>query len=51
MTREQELMQAVTDLLAAMKKAVDIGCVDHLDCADDGGAFWYDAMEQEKEVL
>lgn len=30
---------------AAMQRAYDEGCVDHLDACDDGGAFWHEALE------
>jgi hypothetical protein len=28
----------------AMKRGYREGCVDHLDCSDDGGNFWHDAL-------
>ena len=51
MDREEQLEECIRTLLAAMKEAHDVGCVDHLDCADDGGAFWYDAIEEAKALL
>lgn len=41
----------IRELLEAMKEAERVGCVDHLDCCDDGGAFWYDAVERAEEAL
>ena len=40
-----ELRRRGDDLVAAMKRSVDVGCTDHLDCAPDGGQFWYDAIK------
>jgi len=51
MTREQELEAMVERLVAAMKEAHNVGCVDHLDCCDDGGEFWYGAIEDAKALL
>jgi len=48
-------MSKVNDLLAACIKAMhnveDHGNLDHLDCAPDGGQFWYDALEQAEAYL
>lgn len=41
----------IQQLVTAMKKAKDVGCVDHLDCCDDVGAFWYDALEAGEKAL
>lgn len=51
MLREQKLENAVRSLLAAIKEAQDAGCIDHLDCCDDGGDFWYNAIEAANESL
>lgn len=40
-----ELRRLGDDLVSAMKRSVDVGCTDHLDCAPDGGQFWYDAIK------
>jgi len=40
-----ELKRLGDNLVAAMKRSVDVGCTDHLDCAPDGGQFWYDAIK------
>lgn len=36
--------EIITILVNAMQEAKECGCVDHLDCADDGGEFWYAAL-------
>ena len=51
MTREEELEAMVRRLVAAMKKSVDQGSTDHLDCHEDGGEFWYGAIADAKELL
>lgn len=48
---EEALRRALRDCLDAMKKSQDEGCTDHLDCADDGGSFWYDAIAQAEGLL
>src|SRR6185312_3747489 len=45
---EIELLKAC---VAAMKKAHEVGCVDHLDCCADAGAFWYEALENAEAAL
>jgi len=51
MSREEQLEEVVSKLVAAMKKSVDEGSTDHLDCHDDGGAFWYDAIDEAKALI
>jgi hypothetical protein len=48
---EETLRQALRRCVTAMCKSQDVGCTDHLDCADDGGAFWYDALESADRAL
>jgi hypothetical protein len=36
--------EIITALVNAMQEAKEHGHVDHLDCADDGGKFWYSAL-------
>lgn len=43
--------QALQSCVAAMQKSRDEGCTDHLDCCDDGGQFWYDAIENAEKAL
>ena len=43
--------QIIEALVAAMKKSVDEGSTDHLDCHEDGGEFWYTALENAKIFL
>lgn len=38
-------------LVQSMEHATDIGCVDHLDCSIDSGAFWYNAIKDAKNYL
>lgn len=49
--REQELEAVVERLIAAMKDSIDYGCTDHLDCCEDAGAFWYDAIDEAQALL
>lgn len=51
MGREEQLEEAIADLVAAMKKSVREGSTDHLDCHNDGGAFWYDAIDNAEKLL
>lgn len=46
-----DLKQIIKELLDAMHESEKCGCTDHLDCCDDGGAFWYDAIKRAKEAL
>lgn len=39
-----DLLAACKALRAAMFHSNEIGCTDHLDAADDGGAFWHDSL-------
>lgn len=43
--------ETIKKLLDAMKVSEDIGCTRYLDCCDDGGAFWYDALLAGKIAL
>ena len=36
--------EIISKLVNAMLEAADHGNVDHLDCAADGGKFWYTAL-------
>jgi len=40
----EELKAALKECAAAMRKSVEEGCTDHLDCCDDAGQFWHDAV-------
>ena len=42
----KELKRMLANCAYAMRKSVEYGCTDHLDCCDDGGAFWYSALEE-----
>ncbi len=42
---------ALIHCLAAMRTAEDSGCVDHLNCADDGGEFWHKAKRLAQECF
>ena len=48
---KKKLRQALQGCINAMKKSKEVGCTDHLDCCDDAGAFWYDAIENAKTLL
>lgn len=48
---EKQLVAALRDCIAAMKKSKNVGCTDHLDCCDDAGAFWYDAIENGLQLI
>jgi hypothetical protein len=50
-SREDQLEAVVKQLADAMKEAMHVGCVDHLDCAEDGGDFWYNALDRASEIL
>lgn len=43
--------QAIQELVGAMKASVQMGSTDHLDCAEDGGAFWYNAIARSEALL
>lgn len=45
------LKRALKDCIEAMKRAQDEGVVDHLDCCDDGGQFWYDALQNAESMM
>ena len=47
----RETREALHAALVAMQRGLDEGCVDHLDCCEDGGAFWYVAVEGARAVL
>jgi hypothetical protein len=49
--RIEELEKALKACVDAMDKSLRDGSTDHLDCADDGGAFWYDAAEKARQML
>jgi hypothetical protein len=49
--RIKELEEALLATVAAMKESQEVGCTEHLDCASDGGAFWYDAIENAEKLL
>lgn len=51
MDREERLEEAIAELVAAMKKSVREGSTDHLDCHDDGGEFWYNAIDNAEKLL
>jgi len=38
-------MEIVQTLVDAMRKSTEIGATDHLDCSDDCGVFWYNALQ------
>jgi hypothetical protein len=42
---EKKLTAALKACANAMRKSREVGCTDHLDCCDDAGAFWHDALE------
>lgn len=48
---EEALRRALRACVDAMRRSQDEGCTDHLDCADDAGAFWYGAIEQAEGLL
>jgi len=44
---ERDALAAALELtVAAMKRGVDVGCVEDLDACDDGGEFWHAALRQ-----
>lgn len=45
------LEAALNKLVNAMDASIHLGCTDHLDCTDDGGAFWYDSVEEARKLL
>ena len=45
------LEAALNKLVNAMDASIHMGCTDHLDCANDGGAFWYDSVEEARKLL
>lgn len=49
--RIDDLEKALRACVAAMKQSIEVGCTDHLDCCDDGGAFWHNAFEEAEELL
>jgi len=48
---EEELRKALQACVDAMKKSVHDGSTDHLDCHDDGGQFWYEAVKNAEALL
>jgi hypothetical protein len=48
---DSESDRIINRLIAAMKKSEADECTDHLDCTDDAGAFWYDAIKEAKAFL
>lgn len=46
-----QLLTALKACVAAMRKSRDVGCTDHLDCCDDGGQFWWDALETADKLI
>lgn len=49
--RIAELEKALQATVDAMKESREVGCTEHLDCCADGGAFWYDAIENAEKLL
>jgi hypothetical protein len=47
-TREDALKQHIFDLLGAIDKVSDAGCLDHLDCWDSSREKWYDVIAKAK---
>lgn len=45
------LVAACKQLTEAMRHAVEVGCVDHLECCEDLGAFWDAALTAGKAAL
>lgn len=45
LTETERLRRAVRECLDAMRKAVDEGCVDHLDASERAGEWWHAALE------
>lgn len=50
MTNE-ELRKTLHIALSAMNKAMDEGFLDHIDCAEDGGAFWRSAVRRLEKAI
>lgn len=42
---------ALRDCVTAMKRSSEEGTTDHLDCCEDGGAFWHGAIEKAEALL
>ena len=51
MTREEQLEEALQDLLDAVTDAKEAGCIDHLDCMNDGGEAFHDAMQRARDLV
>jgi len=49
--QRDELMEALKKCKDAMVKSKEVGCTDHLDCCDDYGAFWHNAVENADETI
>ena len=47
----EDAMQAILGLLAAIDRAKDTGCLDHLDCTTDAGGWFDDAVAKAREVV
>lgn len=51
MDKQSQLEQVIEQLVGAMKASVQHGSTDHLDCHQDGGEFWHNAIELAEAVL
>ena len=38
-------------LVQGMKKIIDVGCADHLDCWDEADLYWYSPLNEASEAL
>jgi chromosome segregation ATPase len=47
----RETREALSATSKAMRRSIDDGCTDHLDCCDDGGEFWYVSAEKAEAIL
>lgn len=51
MKRLRDAESALRDCITAMKRSSEEGTTDHFDCCEDGGAFWYGAIEKAEALL
>jgi hypothetical protein len=45
------VVKALDKLITAIEKAKEVGCVQYLDACEDGGEFFYNAIETAKQAL
>lgn len=52
MTDDERILEVcLHNLVLALEEATDAGCIDHLDCMDDGGEAFHTALSDAKQAL